>query len=327
MPARDAAAPVDTIDPAIGREAMEWLVELQSDEVSDDTRRRWGLWLEARVEHRRAWQRIEALNGRLRAVPPALARTVLDAPTSPGRRRALKTLGVVGVLGGSMWALERQVPWQAWAADERTAVGERRAVRLPDGTQVTLNTDSAIDIRFDAGRRAVRLLRGEIMIATGHPPGDMRPFEVDTPNGRLRPLGTRFSVRNLDGATRLAVQEGRVQVWAREAPADPRLVLAGQGTRFTGSAIGTIVPADEDETAWIDSMLVVRDMRLEDFVAEVGRYRPGRVACDSRVAALRVSGTYPLADTDRIFAILEKSLPVAVTYRTRYWVSVAPRRG
>jgi transmembrane sensor len=66
-------------------------------------------------------------------------------------------------------------------------------------------------------------------------------------------------------------------------------------------------------------------MPLGDFVTELARYRSGHVACDPAVAGLRVSGTYPLADTDRVLAILGKSLPVAVEYRTCYWVRVVPR--
>jgi transmembrane sensor len=42
------------------------------------------------------------------------------------------------------------------------------------------------------------------------------------------------------------------------------------------------------------------------------------------VAALRVSGVFPLADTDRALASLQQALPVRIHYATRYWVSVQP---
>lgn len=319
-----ASEPTMRIAPAIARQAVEWMVELQSEGASDATREAWERWLHAHPDHLRAWQRIEATNGRLQGVPSPLAHAVLDASVSQARRRVLKTMGLFAVLGGAGWIAGNRVPWQAWVADERTGPGERRTFVLPDGTQVVLNTDSAVDVRFDSRQRMLRLVRGEIMVTTAHPPGDMRPFAIETEQGRLRPLGTRFSVR-LDGdTTRLSVYAGSVEVDPRAASVQ-RIVAAGQRTRFTVSDVEPPMPADENDTAWLDGMLVVRDMPLGEFVEELSRYRSGHVACDPAVAGLRVSGTYPLADTDRVLAILGKSLPVTVEYRTRYWVRVVPR--
>lgn len=66
-------------------------------------------------------------------------------------------------------------------------------------------------------------------------------------------------------------------------------------------------------------------MRLADFLTELARHRPGRIDCDPAVAEQRVSGSYPLVDTDRILEILQSTLPVRVLYFTRYWVRVIPR--
>ncbi|MOA40347.1 fec operon regulator FecR [compost metagenome] len=71
-------------------------------------------------------------------------------------------------------------------------------------------------------------------------------------------------------------------------------------------------------------MLVVSRMRLDDFLAELGRYRRGRLGCDPAVAHLLVSGAYPLADTDRVLAALTSSLAVQVHFLSRYWVTVRP---
>ncbi|MCB7479630.1 hypothetical protein LG345_15375, partial [Lactiplantibacillus plantarum] len=64
------------------------------------------------------------------------------------------------------------------------------------------------------------------------------------------------------------------------------------------------------------------NMRLDDFIAELGRHRSGRIACDPSVAALRISGSYPLGDSDRILAAVERALPVRVERYTRYWVTL-----
>lgn len=67
-------------------------------------------------------------------------------------------------------------------------------------------------------------------------------------------------------------------------------------------------------------------MRLDQLLAELGRYRHGVLHCDVSIAGLRITGVYSLRDTDRSLANLALSLPVQLVYRTRYWVSVRPRQ-
>jgi transmembrane sensor len=45
---------------------------------------------------------------------------------------------------------------------------------------------------------------------------------------------------------------------------------------------------------------------------------------DPQIASLRLSGVFPLADTDRILATLPSVLPVRVQWSTRFWVTVTP---
>ena len=74
----------------------------------------------------------------------------------------------------------------------------------------------------------------------------------------------------------------------------------------------------------MDGVLVARDMRLDEFVAEFDRQRHGVLRCDPAVAALRISGVFPLDDSERALAALARTLPVQVIYRTRWWVTLAP---
>jgi transmembrane sensor len=68
--------------------------------------------------------------------------------------------------------------------------------------------------------------------------------------------------------------------------------------------------------------LVADAMRLDEFLAELARYRPGLLRCDPEVAGLLVSGVFSVRNTDRALDNLTRALPVAVSYRTRYWVTV-----
>ncbi|WP_370444249.1 FecR domain-containing protein [Candidatus Burkholderia verschuerenii] len=111
-------------------------------------------------------------------------------------------------------------------------MGERRTITLADGTELMLDTDSAVDIRYTPSERRIRLVQGAIMIKTGHADTASRRFFVDTTHGVLEALGTRFSVRQDAANTRLDVFEGAVRVEPADAPQRAIVLHAGERVRF-----------------------------------------------------------------------------------------------
>jgi transmembrane sensor len=316
------------IPPPIARRAVEWLMELQSGNTTDATRKALQQWLNQHPDHERAWRHIEAINQKLCRVGAAssVAHATLAQPSSARRRETIKALAVLLFAGGGAWMIRDEMLLREWLADEQTGVGERRTIRLTDGTVVDLNTDSAISVHFGAAERRVRLINGEILVSTGKEGGlAVPPFLVETAHGELRPLGTRFMVRHQDDACRVDVFEGAVMISPGDGLAPTRTLYANEGAHFTRSTIGESAPTNVANTAWTDGWLVVSGMSLSDFLSELGRHRPGRLSCDPAVAQLRVSGSYPLNDTDRILNILHNSLPIEIHFFTRYWVTVRPR--
>jgi transmembrane sensor len=324
------AAPLSDIDPAVARRAVEWLVELQSGTADEAVQRAHRAWLDQHAEHRRAWSHIEAVNARLRgSVGAAPVAHALASQRPPQRRRVVSAL-MLAVAAGAAWQAREPAreALAAWKADLRTGVGERGQWTLDDGSTLALNTDTAVEMRFSAAERRLKLHRGELMVTTGADAGAAapRPFVVETAHGELRPRGTRFSARVLGDGSQIAVFEGAVAVHPRDASASAAALLpAGERARFTRDAVGPRRAADDADAAWTDGMLVASNMRLDDFLAELARHRGGVLRCDPDVGHLRVSGTYPLADTDRVLALLATTLPVAVETRTRWWVRVKPR--
>lgn len=322
LPSPDGLA--GPIPAEVRRQAARWLVELQADDVSTEVRRRWRQWRAEHPDHERAWQRIESFGSRLKEVPAPLAHATL-AGNRPPRRRVLKTLVVSVLAVGSAWMAEEHAPWGHWTADRRTGTGERARLTLPDGTLVQLNSGAAVNIRYTSAERRVELLAGEIFVTTAHDiQPRARPFIVQTPQGSIRALGTRFAVRDPDtrGGSRVSVFEGAVEIRPRRNAGTTLVLHAGAQGRFTPDIALADGAADEDATAWTQDMIVARDMPLADFLEELARHRPGRLTCDPAVAGLKVSGTYPLADTDRVLDMLATTLPIRILFRTRYWVTV-----
>ena len=121
----------------------------------------------------------------------------------------------------------------------RTAKGEQRRLQLPDGTQLLLNTATALDIDYSPTLRRLHLYAGEVLITTApDTQSPKRPFVVDTPAGRAQALGTRFTVRHeADGsdahATRIEVFEGAVEL--RGSSGTALRIDAGQAARLSVS--------------------------------------------------------------------------------------------
>lgn len=304
--------------------AAHWHAVLGSEQAGEVEQRAWRDW-HAQPLNQWAWQRVEALRVQLRSVPGALAYSTLDNARSNAplhRRNVLKGLFVVAGAGGLAWVGRDELPLGEWLADYRTATGERRHVELADGSRLTLNTASAVDIRFDGQRRLVELRSGEILIETAK--DSARPFIVQTRQGTIRALGTRFTVRQHAGNSEVSVLEHAVAVRGPSGAAEV-IVETGQTLHFDGHTAARPQPADLLRSQWAQGRLVISDWRLDQLLAELGRYRPGLLGCDPQVAGLRLSGAYPLDDTDRALAAIARAVPVEVVSRTRYWVRLVPR--
>ena len=145
-----------------------------------------------------------------------------------------------------------------------------------------------------------------------------------TAQGQIRPVGTRFSVRQLDGETRLAVFAGRVETTTAGGQTLP--VRAGEQTRFTGRPYSPCARQSKTGRCGERGMLLARAMPLGELIGELARYRRGVLRCDPAIANLRVSGAFPVYDTDTSLRLLQSSLPVKVQRLTPWWVTVKPGR-
>lgn len=317
-----SAAP--KLEHAVVEQAIGWRVRLASGLAAADEVDACQRWRASDPAHEQAWQRLEFFDGRLGGITPDVAsRSLRHAAVDPTRRRALKSLlllaGTAAVVGSGTLGL-RDSPW---LAQQRTAVGERRRIALPDGGWLQLNTDSAVDIAYDAQQRRIRLYRGEMLVQTA-PDAVGRAFWVDTPLGRLQALGTRFAVRLDDGDARLSVQEGAVAVTPALRSESAGVIEAGRQVRFDRKGLYGETALEADSLAWSDGYLVVRQWTLGRLCAELGRYRSGVLRCAPAVAELAISGVFPLDQPEQAIAALQRSLPVRAQYRTRWWVTLVP---
>lgn len=308
-------------------EAADWLIRLSEGGLSDAERAEWECWKASTPERGRAWARAQLLQNKLGGLPPSLAMSALDRPSSPDRRAALGKLAMILAIMPAGWGSWKLAQSQQWSADYRTAVGQRRELTLADGSTIILNTDTAIDVLFDANQRLIHLREGEILVQTALDISPVpRPFLVSTRQGLMQALGTRFTVRELQPRTHLAVLEGAVRVeLAENHQSTPLIINAGERTDFSAHTFGQVTAANRDIGAWTQGMLMADKMRLADFVDELTRYHRGFVRLDPALANLRISGAYPISDTQRTLNMLAQTYPILVSgHLNGFWVMLSP---
>lgn len=312
-----------------GRAAVEraaaWYVLLQSNETGADERAACASWRTESAAHELAWQRICALWGDFEPARATAARTAVEAALMLPRRRrerakrSVAALSLV-LLAGFGIALQRD-----WFADYRTNSSTARTFELEDHSVITLDAGSAADVVFEAGRRRVVLRRGEILVEVAH--DARRPFVVETPEGSARALGTRYLVARHVDHTRVAVLESSVRVCGGGGVADCVDLQPGEQVHISRTSLGAVARVDIDAAvAWQRNRLAVDDAPVAEVLAALQRHRPGRIQFNAEaLAGVRVSGVFPLDDTDRALDVLASTLPLRVERYTSLLVTVAPR--
>ncbi|MFJ5447064.1 FecR domain-containing protein [Methylobacillus methanolivorans] len=309
-------------------QAIDWQVRMSSGESTERDAIALEFWLSAHPDHARAWQQLVRLDASLAPAESQPVRHVLTQLLKARKaKRIAGSLGAVLAIASAAALYGQYQPWSGWFADYHTATGERQLVVLPDNTMIRLNTRTAIDIEEDAQQRTIILRDGEIEVETGHGTIENLSLMVATESGSLRPLGTRFVVRKLsEGTTLLSVTQAAVAVRpascsirANEACSAEVVVREAQSIVLHPEVFSQPLASPPFIDAWKDGMLVVENTTLEDVVAELARYRVGIIRVHPDVAALRITGTFPIDDIDYSIAAITQTLPVRVTNIAGLW--------
>lgn len=259
-----------------------------------DRERAWAL-LAAVEDHPRVQKWLEA---------PAVRRTPIYM------RWAAALVVAIGLAFAVVYLQVRPVQYE-------TAVSEQRDVLLADGSRITLNTDTALTVRYAASSRRVDLERGEAIFAVKHDVA--RPFEVVAGQTVTRALGTEFNVDRRSDRIRVSVIEGVVRVSAagrdgagKVAPLVPALTK-GRSAEFQNGD-DRIVEAAADLKriqAWRARRLEFSDTPLPEALEEFNRYSTAHVVIGAEdLNTVRVSGVFRIGDTEGFLFSLREALGV-----------------
>ncbi|MDH0647532.1 FecR domain-containing protein [Pseudomonas sp. GD03858] len=310
------------LDP-VAEQAIAWMVRLRSG--YDDARQQalFQQWLRCDAANAAAWEQLQRGLGRhydvVRGAPDALRNTLLQPEL--GRRDLVRGLAGLGLFGGGLWLAARSDTGRTMMADLRTGTGERRSVSLADGSRLMLNAGSAVDLDFNRERRLLRLYRGALVVQVAADPA--RPFIVRSAQGDARALGTRFSVEQLESATRVVVLEHAVRA---SLPGGTQLDLTeGQAAMLRARRIELLSAGQGYRADWVDGRLSVLDEPLAAVIEALRPYRDGFIRVSPKVRDLRVQGVFPLDDSERTLAALAETMPIRVE-RYGSWLTLIDAR-
>lgn len=304
------------LDP-LSEQAIDWMVKLRAGQPDAELQERFNAWLAMDPAHPQAWATLqERLGGSFttlraldRRIPgqAAQARQLLTQPQG-SRRDALRTIVGLGLLGGGLWLGARSPLGDHLFADLHTGRGQRRDFNLADGSRLSLNAESAVDLQFDGQQRLVILRHGELLIQVAADP--QRPLRVRTAQGEVRALGTRFLVAQERDASRVLVLEHSVQASLFEG--SQAVLQEGQSALLYRQRIVRIAGDQRHRADWLGGRLNVLDEPLEQVVDALRPYSRGFVRVAPEIRDLRVQGVFPLNDPDKTLAALAETLPIRV---------------
>lgn len=312
------------LDDALVREGDAWVLRITSGAATQadaDALRRWrGMSPAHECAFREAARmrrlvRYAAHELREQQCKPALKIVAANdiLPQHVNRRAVLRGAIAASVAGTAMFA-GGQVAGLWFSPSAKAAYvtrkGERRTVMLRQGVSAELNTQTSIALRPALGAAGIELLSGEVVLTVEE--SAVEPLIVLAGEGRATASRARFSIRCDGAVTDVICLDGRVAV---QVHGKTRQVISGNKLVYDQDGMGVPIPVDTAAaTAWSKGMLVFRQKPLGHVVAEINRYRAGRILLvDQSLAKRRIDGTFYIDRIDDIFDQLHSAFGARVT--------------
>ncbi len=331
-------------------EALAWIAQLNGENISEKDLAAFREWVNRSPAHQREIQELSQLWGELNML------TIMDEPIrqadkvskqlrkAQSRKQWRHKLAVPALAGGmamtALLALPILIPAQNGASIYetnvnvpvvfKTAKGEHEVHSLEDGSVITLNTDSHIEVNFTNDQRDVRLLKGEALFSVAH--DEDRPFLVFADDRIVRAVGTEFSVHLVNGAIDVLVSEGSVELSTIETTkptssktktaagqgkvASLGIIKAGHTARVEAkkTSIGNLSnEAINAELSWRTGRLEFTGEGLEAAIAEYTRYTDLKIIIkDPELEDIRLGGSFPTGEIDLFLKTLELNFGISV---------------
>ncbi|GAA5015806.1 FecR family protein [Acinetobacter puyangensis] len=301
-------------------QAAEWFMLIQEQSLNTQQQAEFEAWLVAKPLHQEVWQNVAMFEEKFNRMPKqVIAKTVQEL--KPKKKHIGKlSLAFISLLT-AVYALQgiRQQDYfpELLSFDPvdiyKTKIGEQQQVALHDGSQIWLNSQTKIRVKYNDQQRKIELANGEIYIET-HKDRLQRPFSVHTQHGDLVALGTKFNVDYTLDKTELSVQEGAVRIEVRNSK-QQQIISAQHAAMFDTD---NIYPQTfhAGDLLWRQHLLVVHSMPLPQFIKELSKYDKTRIVLDPSIHDVLVSGSYSTRDINKTLGVIAHTYQLNISETT-----------
>jgi ferric-dicitrate binding protein FerR (iron transport regulator) len=305
--------PAKQFQPAPQQEALEWFSRLRQPGCDEGERQVFAAWCQE-PQNAQAYAELETFWQQLQP-PPARPRPrqITARRSHLGKWLALVFLLVLGALAYLYWPLMQRL-----GSEMHTDVGERRSLRLADGSTVHLDSASAMNVDLRGRTRQLHLVQGQVYLEVLL---DGRAMEVDVGEARIQVFGTRLQIARFADHNELVVLSGKAMV---VQGGEQRLVSAGERVTFDATRIDPVQKADmKTADSWRNGRLRATDMPLGQVLERLAGYQGQRLwILDEQAAHRRVSGDFSLDRPAESLAALASTQQLQLQGVLGHWLIV-----
>ena len=321
---------IDANQAELLEQAVDWMVSLQSGDVSAEEKQQFSAWLALSNKHQNAWQAIassvalpvSALQSLPNEQTPFIEQALLrkDPLGSDSRRTFLRngfafagvSLGLAGLAGIG----HRYQPLTGFTADLSTGTAERLTKKLVDGSELILNARTQVNLNISSANstnllRTMHLKQGEIQLSASQQ--DV-PFIIHCQQGQISVLTASNTnhclVKQLTNKTFVLVLSGELMITNQQGQS---INLAeGEAVSFTRQTIYQKQLGLSHKAQWSQGLYLAKNESLHSLTQALVDYYPGFIRVSEKAKNIKIYGGYPLDDLDKTFATLAQTLPIKV---------------
>lgn len=298
----------------IEEEASGWLSR-EDHGLGENERAALAEWLEkdtrnrvSYLELKAVWRRADRLRV-LHAPGQCLPSTVRPHRGTQLWRIAAALLLVLAAGTGGALFLRNQENWYA------TGIGETQNIRLADGTDIQLNTNTRLSANESTDGRVVKLDHGEAYFDVVHDRD--HPFVVLAGNRKITDIGTKFTVRKVDDSVDVMIVEGSVKVEVLDGTALKTTIYGKAGDVVVARKENTLVTSSprqsiENGMSWRRGQLVFDLETLAGIAQEFNRYNQKQMIVVGRARDIRIGGSFRATNPEAFAGLIQKGLGLKV---------------
>lgn len=310
--ASDKSPSPEQSDQELTEQAIAWFVRLRAEDVSEEERQRFKQWLDQHPDHRLAYANVTKLwnTSELTTATQKTAQNMRRQETQPARpvfRRFMRPTLFALMSATLLLLVNLPAITTYFLQDYSTRAGQQQRISLADGSNIVLNTASAIAVAYNANERRIRLLKGEVFLDVS--PDPQRPFIVESEGISARAVGTQYLVHRQANGLEVSVLEGIVEV--DRLKHDPIQLHPQQQFRSHAKTAVEVVTDGPIDAAWLQGRLVLNNTPLSAALDEIARYHDGLLTIiNPSIENFKVSGSFDLKQPLTILETLEQTLPI-----------------